>query len=163
MAHSAYPELGESAVHKLVEVLARLLALPLPTLEDVGPSTLNIGQIQGGYAPNVIADKAEAQVLVRLVGDSAPVRSALVRAAEGLAEVDFTLEIPFVRLRAVPGLPTMIAKFTTDIPQLSNWGEPLLLGPGSIHVAHTPHEKLAKKELLEAVQLYVQVAKRLLA
>ena len=162
MAHSAYPELGESAVHKLVEVLARLLALPLPTLEDVGPSTLNIGQIQGGYAPNVIADKAEAQVLVRLVGDSAPVRAALVEAAAGLAEVDFTLEIPFVRLRAVPGLPTMIAKFTTDIPQLSNWGEPLLLGPGSIHVAHTPFEKLAKKELLEAVQLYIQVAKRLL-
>ena len=162
MAHSAYPELGESAVHKLVEVLAKLLALPLPTLEDVGPSTLNIGQIQGGYAPNVIADKAEAQVLVRLVGDSAPVRAALVKAAEGLAEVDFTLEIPFVRLRAVPGLPTMIAKFTTDIPQLSNWGEPLLLGPGSIHVAHTPYEKLAKKELLEAVHLYIQMGRQLL-
>jgi acetylornithine deacetylase len=77
--------------------------------------------------------------------------------------VDFTLEIPFVRLRAVEGLPTMIAQFTTDIPQLSNWGEPLLLGPGSIHVAHTPHEKLAKKELLEAVELYIQVAKKLLA
>jgi acetylornithine deacetylase len=72
------------------------------------------------------------------------------------------LEIPFVRLRAVSGLPTMIAKFTTDIPQLSNWGEPLLLGPGSIHVAHTPHEKLAKKELLEAVELYIKVAKQLL-
>ena len=65
MAHSAYPELGESAVHKLVEVLGKVLALPLPVVEDVGPSTLNIGQIQGGYAPNVIADKAEAQVLVR--------------------------------------------------------------------------------------------------
>ena len=163
MAHSAYPELGESAVHKLVEVLAKLLVLPLPTLEDVGPSTLNIGQIQGGHAPNVVADKAEAQVLVRLVGDSAPVRAALVEAASGLAEVDFTLEIPFVRLRAVDGLPTMIAKFTTDIPQLSNWGEPLLLGPGSIHVAHTPFEKLAKKELLEAVELYVQVGRQLLA
>ncbi|MGB7547653.1 MAG: M20/M25/M40 family metallo-hydrolase [Terracidiphilus sp.] len=163
MAHSAYPELGESAVHKLVEALARLLALPLPSLEDVGPSTLNIGQIQGGHAPNVIADKAEAQVLVRLVGDSAPVRKAIVEAAAGLAEVDFTLEIPFVRLRAVEGLPTMIAKFTTDIPQLSNWGEPLLLGPGSIHVAHTPFEKLAKKELREAVELYIQVAKQLLA
>ena len=162
MAHSAYPELGDSAVHKLVEVLARLLALELPVTEDVGPSTLNIGQVQGGYAPNVIADKAEAQVLVRLVGDSAPVREALARAAKGLAEVDFTLEIPFVRLRAVPGLPTMIAKFTTDIPQLSNWGEPLLLGPGSIHVAHTPHEKLAKKELLEAVELYIQVGRQLL-
>ena len=162
MAHSAYPELGDSAVHKLVEALGKMLALPLPTLEDVGPSTLNIGQIQGGHAPNVIADQAEAQVLVRLVGDSAPVRAALVEAAAGLAEVDFTLEIPFVRLRAVEGVPTMIAKFTTDIPQLSNWGEPLLLGPGSIHVAHTPFEKLAKKELLEAIELYIRVAKQLL-
>ena len=102
-------------------------------------------------------------MLVRLVGDSAPVRAALQRAAEGLAEVDFTLEIPFVRLRAVAGLPTMIAKYTTDIPQLANWGEPLLLGPGSIHVAHTPFEKLAKRELLEAVELYVKVAKQLLS
>jgi len=101
-------------------------------------------------------------VLIRLVGDSAPVRAALVEAAAGLAEVDFTLEIPFVRLRAVEGLPTMIAKFTTDIPQLSNWGEPLLLGPGSIHVAHTPYEKLSKKELRESVDLYIQVAKQLL-
>ena len=162
MAHSAYPELGESAVHKLIEVLAKVLALPMPELEGIGPSTLNIGQIQGGHAPNVIADQAEAQVLVRLVGDSAPVRAALVEAAAGLAEVDFTLEIPFVRLRAVEGVPTMIAKFTTDIPQLSNWGEPLLLGPGSIHVAHTPFEKLAKKELLEAIELYIRVAKQLL-
>jgi acetylornithine deacetylase len=163
MAHSAYPELGESAVHKLVQVLGKLLALELPVVENVGRSTLNIGQIQGGHAPNVIADKAEAQVLVRLVGDSAPVRAALVAAAAGLAEVDFTLEIPYVRLRAVEGLPTMVAKFTTDIPQLSNWGEPLLLGPGSIHVAHTPQEKLAKRELLEAVELYIRVAKQLLA
>ena len=163
MAHSAYPELGDSAVHKLVEVMAKLLTLPMPVTEDVGPSTLNIGQIQGGHAPNVIADKAEAQVLVRLVGDSAPVRAALIEAAAGLAEVDFTLEIPFVRLRAIEGLPTMIAKFTTDIPQLSHWGEPLLLGPGSIHVAHTPFEKLSKKELKEAVELYIQVAKQLLA
>jgi acetylornithine deacetylase len=163
MAHSAYPELGESAVHKLVEALGKVLALPLPTLEGVGPSTLNIGLIQGGHAPNVIADKAEAQVLIRLVGDSAPVRAAVVEAAAGLAEVDFTLEIPFVRLRAVAGLPTMIAKFTTDIPQLTNWGEPMLLGPGSIHVAHTPYERLAKKELLEAVALYIKVAKQLLA
>lgn len=163
MAHSAYPELGDSAVHKLVQVLARLLDLDLPVTEDAGASTLNIGQISGGYAPNVIADKAEAQVLVRLVGEAAPVRAMLQQAAAGLAEVDFTLEIPFARLRAVPGLPTMVAKFTTDIPQLSNWGEPLLLGPGSIHVAHTPYEKLAKKELVEAIDLYIQLAKRLLS
>lgn len=162
MAHSAYPELGESAVHKLVEVMARVLALELPVVEDIGPSTLNIGLVQGGRAPNVIADHAEAQALIRLVGDSASTRAAIEECAKGLAEVDFTLEIPFVRLKAVEGLPTMVAKFTTDIPQLGNWGEPLLLGPGSIHVAHTPYEKLAKRELLEAVDLYVKVAKGLL-
>jgi acetylornithine deacetylase len=162
MAHSAYPELGESAVHKLVEVMARVMALELPVVEDIGPSTLNIGLIQGGRAPNVIADHAEAQVLIRLVGDSASTRAAIEGCAKGLAEVDFTLEIPFARLKAVEGLPTMVAKFTTDIPQLSNWGEPLLLGPGSIHVAHTPHERLVKRELLEAVELYVKVAKGLL-
>ena len=162
MAHSAYPELGESAVHKLVEVLGRVLQMPLPTLEDIGPSTLNIGQIHGGHAPNVIADKAEAQVLVRTVTDSKPVRAQLVEIAGDQATVEFTLDTPFVRLRAVEGLPTMVAKFSTDIPALSNWGEPLLLGPGSIHVAHTPFEKIAKKELLEAVDLYVKVAKQLL-
>jgi acetylornithine deacetylase len=163
MAHSAYPELGESAIHKLVQVLAKLLAMPLPELEGIGPSTLNIGQIHGGHAPNVIADQAEAQVLVRTVTDSAQVRAALMEIAGDLAEVEFTLDTPFVRLRAVEGLPTMVAKFSTDIPQLSNWGEPLLLGPGSILIAHTPNEKLAKKELLEAVELYIKVAKQLLA
>jgi acetylornithine deacetylase len=162
MAHSAYPELGESAVHKLVEVLAKVLAMPLRELEGIGPSTLNIGQIHGGHAPNVIADKAEAQVLVRTVTDSGLVRAQLMEIAGDKAEVEFTLDTPFVRLRAVEGLPTMIAKFATDIPQLTNWGEPLLLGPGSIHVAHTPQEKLAKKELLEAVELYIKVGKQLL-
>jgi acetylornithine deacetylase len=162
MAHSAYPELGDSAIHKLVKVLGKLLKLPLPIAEGVGSSTLNIGQIEGGHAPNVIADKAEAQVLVRLVGDSKPVRAVLTEAAGGLAEVEFTLEIPFVRPRAVEGFPTMVAKFTTDIPKLSNWGEPLLLGPGSIHVAHTPFEKLAKSELLDAVEAYIKLVKKLL-
>jgi acetylornithine deacetylase len=162
MAHSAYPELGDSAVHKLVQALSRVLALPLPVADDVGPSTLNIGLIQGGRAPNVIADYADAQLAVRLVGDSAPVRAAILEAVGGLAEADFTLEIPFVRLRAVEGFPTMIAKFTTDIPKLTNWGEPLLLGPGSIHVAHTPHEKVAKQELREAVELYIRLARQLL-
>ena len=162
MAHSAYPELGDSAVHKLVEVLDRLLKLKLPVDEFAGDTTVNIGQIQGGHAPNVIADHAEAQVLIRLVCDSAPVRAAVLEAAKGLAEVAFTLDLAFVRLKAIEGLPTMVAKFATDIPQLTNWGEPLLLGPGSIHVAHTPFEKLAKKELLESVELYVKLAKQLL-
>jgi acetylornithine deacetylase len=161
MAHSAYPELGESATHKLIEALHRILAIPLPVLDDVGPSTLNIGMISGGHAPNVIADSAEAQVMVRLVGSSEETRRAIEQAVEGLATVDYTLEIPFKRLRAVEGLPTMVAAFTTDIPWLTNWGEPVLLGPGSIHVAHTPQEKLAKKELLAAIDLYVDVARQL--
>jgi len=163
MAHSAYPELGDSAIHKLVQALDRILEIELPVTEDVGPSTLNIGQIRGGYAPNVIADKAEAHILARLVGPSEPVREAVQEAVSGFADVDFTLDIPFIRLREIQGLPTMIAKFTTDIPWLTKWGEPLLLGPGSIHVAHTPNERIAKKEILEAVDLYVQVAKNLLA
>ena len=163
MAHSAYPELGESAVHKMVGLLDRLLKTEWPVDEYAGDTTLNVGQIHGGYAPNVIADHAEAQVLIRLVTDSAPVREKILEAAKGIAEVNFTLDLAFVRLKAVEGLPTMIAKFATDIPQLTNWGEPLLLGPGSIHVAHTPHEKLLKKELLESVELYVRVAKKLLS
>jgi acetylornithine deacetylase len=161
MAHSAYPELGESAVHKLVQALDRLLDVPLPSVEGVGPSTLNIGVVEGGRAPNVIADAAGAQVLIRLVGPSAETRAAVEQAVAGLAEVEFTLEIPFIRMRAVPGLETMVAAFTTDIPALSNWGEPLLLGPGSIQVAHTPFEKIAKQELLAAVDLYCEVARRL--
>ena len=161
MAHSAYPELGESAVHKLVHALKRLLAVELPTVEGVGPSTLNIGVISGGHAPNVIADSALAQVLVRLVGPSEQTRQAIEQAVAGLAEVEFTLEIPFIRMRQMEGMETMVAAFTTDIPALTNWGEPLLLGPGSIHVAHTPFEKIPKRELLEAVDLYVDLAQRL--
>ncbi len=161
MAHSAYPELGDSAVHKLVRALDAILDVPLPEVEDVGPSTLNIGLVEGGHAPNVIADEASALVLVRLVGPSEQTRAAIQAAAAPHASVDFTLEIPFVRLRAIEGLPTMVAAFTTDIPALTEWGEPLLLGPGSIHVAHTPGERLAKAELWEAVALYVSVAERL--
>jgi acetylornithine deacetylase len=161
MAHSAYPELGDSAIHKLVGALDRVLRLELPATEGIGPSTLNIGLLEGGRATNVIADHAEAQILVRLVGPSEETRQALQDAVAGLAEVEFTLEIPFMRLRHLEGLPTMIAAFTTDIPALTNWGEPILLGPGSIHVAHTPYEKLAKRELLDAIDLYVQIAQRL--
>jgi len=161
MAHSAYPELGESAVHKLVEALDRILALPLPVTPEIGPSTLNIGTIEGGRATNVIADHAEAHILIRLVGSSEETRKAIEDACAGLAEVRFTLEIPFKRFRQLEGLPTMVAAFTTDIPWLSAWGEPLLLGPGSIHVAHTPYEKLSKRELHEAIDLYVETAQRL--
>jgi len=163
MAHSAYPELGESAIHKLVQALNAMLKVPLPHTEDVGASTLNVGLLEGGRAPNVIADHASAQVLVRLVGPSEETRTALTTAAAPYAKLDFTLEIPFVRLQAIEGLPTMIAAFTTDIPALTAWGEPLLLGPGSIHVAHTPDERICKQEMWDAVALYVRVAAELAA
>lgn len=158
MAHSAYPELGESAIDKLVAALNDVLAMELPVEPEIGPSTLNIGLIEGGRAPNVIADKAEAHLLVRLVGPAEETKAAIVRTVGDRAEVKFTLELPFVRMRKVGNLPTMIAKFTTDIPKLTAWGEPFLLGPGSIHVAHTPAERIAKKELLEAVGVYVDLA-----
>ncbi len=158
MAHSAYPELGESAIDKLVAALNDLLAMPLPIEPEIGPSTLNIGLISGGRAPNVIADRAEAHLLVRLVGPSEEIKAAILSAVGARADVAFSLDLPFVRMRKVGDLPTMIAKFTTDIPSLTAWGEPFLLGPGSIHVAHTPAEKIAKKELLDAVDLYYDLA-----
>jgi acetylornithine deacetylase len=158
MAHSAYPELGESAVNKLIEALHDVLAMPLPVEPEIGPSTLNIGLIEGGRAPNVIADKAEAHLLIRLVGPSEEIRENILKTVGDRADVAFSLDLPFVRMRKVGELPTMVAKFTTDIPSLTEWGEPFLLGPGSIHVAHTPDEKIAKKELLEAVDLYYDLA-----
>jgi len=161
MAHSAYPELGESAIHKLIEALSRVLAIELPVDAEIGPSTLNVGLLEGGRAPNVIADHAVAQVMIRLVGPSEEIRKAIEAAAEGLATVEYILEIPFMRFRHLEGLPSMVAAFTTDVPWLGAWGEPVLLGPGSIHVAHTPHEKLAKRELLDAIDLYIEVARRL--
>jgi acetylornithine deacetylase len=161
MAHSAYPELGESAIDKLVAALADVHALQLPVVEGIGESTLNVGLISGGRAPNVIADKAEAHILVRLVGPAEETKAAIVKAVAGRARVEFSLELPFVRMRQVGNLPTMIAKFTTDIPSLTAWGEPFLLGPGSIHFAHTPDEKIYKRELLEAVELYVELAREL--
>jgi acetylornithine deacetylase len=163
MAHSAYPELGESAIHKLIQALNNVLHIELPMEPGIGPSTLNVGLIEGGRAPNVIADKALAQLMVRLVGPADDTRAALDKAVAGLAEIDYTLEIPFMRFRTMEGMETMVAAFATDIPALSNWGEPLLLGPGSIHVAHTPHEKLAKRELFEAIDLYTEIASKLVA
>src|SRR5882672_2793286 len=128
MAHSAYPELGESAIDKLIEALSRLRAMKLPTEFGIGPCTLNIGTIEGGRAPNVVPDRARAQLLYRLVAPSEELRREIVATVGDLATVDFTLEIPFVRLRAPDGLPTMVAAFTTDIPALGNWGQPLLVG-----------------------------------
>jgi acetylornithine deacetylase len=163
MAHSAYPELGESAIDKLLTVIERLRAMELPVNPEVGPCTVNIGLIEGGRATNVIADHARAQLLYRLVGPAEELRRDITKHVDGLVEAEFVLEIPFMKLRTVDGVESMVAKFTTDIPALTNWGTPVLLGPGSIHVAHTEREYISKKQLHEAVDLYCTVARQLLS
>jgi acetylornithine deacetylase len=161
MAHSAYPELGDSAIDKLIPALSRLRAMPLPSDPQVGPCTLNIGLVEGGRAPNVIPDYAHADLLYRLIGPTETLRQQILTTAGDQVEVTFPLELPFLRFRTVNGLPTMIAAFTTDIPTLGNWGEPLLIGPGSIHVAHTDGEYIEKKQLHDAIDLYCAIAKQL--
>ena len=163
MAHSAYPHLGESAIEKLITALDRLRKMKLPENPEIGPCTLNIGIIEGGRAPNVIPDFARAQLLYRLVGASDELRRQISETVAGQADIEVVLEIPFMKLQTVPGIETMVAAFTTDVPALSQWGTPMLLGPGSIHVAHTDREFISKKELHEAVDLYCRVAKQVLA
>jgi acetylornithine deacetylase len=123
---------------------------------------MNIGLIEGGRAPNVIPDRAVAHLLIRLVGPTDELRKQITAAAGEKAEPNFILEIPFMELGTVPGIETMVAAFTTDIPALRNWGKPVLIGPGSIHVAHTEGEYIEKKQLLEAVDLYASIARHLL-
>jgi acetylornithine deacetylase len=162
MAHSAYPELGESAIEKLLDALERIRKIKLPEHPKAGPSTMNIGLIEGGRAPNVIPDHAVANLLIRLVGPTEELRKQITEAVAGKAEANFILEIPFMELGTVPGIETMVAAFTTDIPALTNWGKPVLIGPGSIHVAHTEGEYLEKKQLVEAVELYARIGRQLL-
>ncbi len=163
MAHSAYPELGESAIEKLLDALARVRRIDLPSDETLGACTLNIGLISGGRAPNVIPDGAMAALMFRLVGDPAPIRAAVQQAAGSDAAANEVLCIPALRLGALPGFETTVVSYTTDIPAFGGeWGEPFLLGPGSIHVAHTSEERVPKAELLEAVQVYARLVRQLL-
>ncbi len=164
MAHSAYPELGDSAIHKLLDALDAIRGVELPVDAVLGPSTLNIGTIRGGRAPNVIPDDARAEIFVRLVGDSSSTKAALEKAVEGKAQLNFVLEIPAVRLTAAEGLPTTVVAYTTDIPAFEGqWGEALLFGPGTIHVAHTLEERVPKQQLLDAVEIYQKLVRQLLS
>ena len=163
MAHSAYPELGESAIDKLLDALARIRAIPLPVDDLLGPSTLNIGTIAGGRAPNVIADAATAEIFVRLVGDSTATKDAIAAAVAGKAEAREMIEIPALRLGSLPGMQTTVVAFTTDIPAFGDaWGTPFLIGPGSIHVAHTLDERIPKRQLEDAVGIYQKMVSQLL-
>jgi acetylornithine deacetylase len=160
-AHSAFPELGESAIDKLLDALMVIRGLQLPEDPLLGRTHYTVGVIEGGVAPNVISPHASAELLFRIVGDAAPVRAALA-VVDGLVSIEDVLDVPAMRLHTVPGFETAVFPYATDVPQLSRWGTPLLVGPGSIHVAHTDEEHVAIDELLAAVDLYENLATRLL-
>ncbi len=163
LAHSAYPELGHSAIHSLLDVLHDIRQIPLPEDPLLGRSTLNIGAIEGGRAPNVVADHAEAEIMFRTVGNPSTIREAVAKAIAGRAEAREVLHTPALHLTAFDGLPTTVVAFTTDIPTFNGaWGQPFLIGPGSIHVAHTAEERISKKELSEAVDIYARMVTQLL-
>jgi len=164
LAHSAYPELGHSAIHTLLDVLRAIRMIPLPEDPLLGQSTLNIGTIAGGRAPNVVADHAQAEIMFRTVGDPGEIRQAVLVAVAGRAEAREVLHTPAVRLAAFDELPTTVVAFTTDIPTFNGtWGQPFLIGPGSIHLAHTAEERIPKKQLSDAVDIYARMVRQLLA
>ena len=162
-AHSAYPEQGESAIEKLLDVLERIRRCEWPVDELLGETTCNIGVISGGTRANVVPDAAFADLRIRLVSEAAPVRKLIEAAIAGRAEVEYLSEHEPVWLETIDGIEQCVVRFTTDIPYLSNWGKPLLLGPGSILNAHTEHEFVEKRELEQAIDIYVQLASALLA
>jgi acetylornithine deacetylase len=161
-AHSGYPELGESAIEKLIDCLNALRAAAWPSDPLLGTTHYTVGLISGGVAPNVIPPHAEAEVFFRTVGDHDAIRATLAAALAGRVTVEEILELPAVRLHTVAGFETAVFSYFSDVPFLSNWGTPLLLGPGSIHVAHTEREHVRIGELHEAVDVYARLAAALL-
>jgi acetylornithine deacetylase len=160
-AHSSFPELGVSAIDKLLDALIELRSLPLPEDSVLGRTHYSVGLISGGVAPNVVSPSAEAEVMFRTVGDAGAVRRA-VAALESRVSIEHVLDVPPVKMAVVPGFETAVFPYTTDIPFLSAWGQPLLFGPGSVHVAHTANEFVSIPELHAAVDSYVQIARGLL-
>jgi acetylornithine deacetylase len=160
-AHSSFPELGDSAIDKLLDALMVIRGLALPDDPVLGRTHYTVGLIEGGVAPNVVSPHASAELLFRTVGDGAQI-AELLKVVEGLVSIEQVLAIPAVRMYTLPGFETAVFPYTTDVPVLTRWGRPLLIGPGSIHVAHTEEEHVSIDELLHAVDLYRSLAARLL-
>jgi len=160
-AHSAYPEAGESAIEKLLDILDDIRSSRWPEDSFFGTTTCNIGVLSGGTRPNVIPDRARAELQIRLGIDIEHVKRVLEDAVGTRGHLEYASAHNPVRVVAVPGFDECVVRFTTDIPYLSRWGKPLLLGPGSILDAHTEHEKISKRELEESIDLYVRLAKQL--
>lgn len=162
-AHSAYPEQGESAIEKLLDVLSDIRRIDWPSNDLFGETTCNIGIVAGGTRANVIPDAAHATIHIRLAESALAIKEHLEYAIAGRATIAYKSVHDPIRLLTLNGFEQMVARFTTDIPYLSNWGRALLIGPGSILVAHTENEKVSKTELQNAVDLYVNLVKSLLA
>lgn len=162
-AHSAYAELGESAITPMLQMLQELQQLPLPVDPILGPSTVNVGLIRGGTEANIVPGACEAEMMFRLVGDVAEIKKILKPWALGRAELEYGSHIPAQHFHTVPGFATAPMAYTSDIPLLGNWGTPLLFGPGSIHVAHTPDEYIEESEQRASVDAYMQLVRGLLA
>ncbi|MCU0618718.1 MAG: M20/M25/M40 family metallo-hydrolase [Gemmatimonadaceae bacterium] len=162
-AHSAYPQLGRSAIEPMLALLPQVHRLPLPVDPVLGETTVNIGTIRGGTEANIIPGRCEAELMFRLVSDPAPLRAALEQWANGTATLEWGSFIPAQHFHTVPGFEARPVSYTSDIPLLGRWGTPLLFGPGSIHVAHTDHEHVAVDELRASVDTYVRLVRTLLA
>jgi acetylornithine deacetylase len=160
-AHSSFPELGDSAIDKLIDALVALREIAWPADSVLGRTHYTIGLISGGVAPNVVSPSAEAEVMFRTVSDASEIRRAMAP-LERRVQIEHVLEVPPVRLRTVPGFDAAVFPYTTDIPFLAAWGEPLLFGPGSIHTAHTADEFVSITELRASVDHYVAIARALL-
>lgn len=161
-SHSAYPHLGRSAIEPMLELLPTVNALPLPRDEQLGETTVNIGTIRGGTEANIIPGECESELMFRLVGPVEPVKAMIEAWVAGRAEISWGSTIPTQRFRTIPGFETAPVAYTTDLPLLDRWGAPLLFGPGSIHVAHTPDEHIEIEELRAAVGAYERLVRALL-
>jgi len=162
-SHSAYPEQGESAIETMLDVLDSIRQCDWPSDDLLGETTCNIGVIGGGTRPNVVPAEAHAELQLRLVSEVEPVKALLESAIAGRAQIEYSSQHEPVRMQAIAGFEQCVVRFTTDIPYLSRWGKPLLLGPGSILNAHTDHEFVEKRDLTEAVDLYARLVRALLA
>jgi acetylornithine deacetylase len=160
-AHSSFPELGESAIDKLLDALMVLRGVALPDDPLLGRTHYTVGLIEGGVAPNVVSPHASAELVFRTVDSGAAVRDAM-HVVESLVHIEQVLDIPAARMHTLPGFDTAVFPYTTDVPLLTRWGTPLLVGPGSIHVAHTDDEHLAIDEMMAAIRLYESLVRQLL-
>lgn len=161
-AHSAYPELGKSAIEPMLELLPTLRRLKLPVDKDLGTTTVNIGVIKAGTAGNIIPEYAEVELMFRLVGDVAPIKKVVEEWVGDLAEIEYGSFIPAQKFETISGFEIAPVSYTSDIPLLTRWGKPLMFGPGSIHVAHTSDEFIALDELRNAVDAYERIVRTLL-